>query len=769
MLKKLDYPFEIYEIHIRSLSDEELLRLNELMNLGLNYEELHRLRTYFKDLERDPTDVELQAIAQAWSEHCCYKSSKNLLKKYIFGIDAPQNIVVIQDDAAVVEFDKTHAYVFKMESHNHPSFVEPYGGAATGVGGIIRDVLNMGAKPIALVDPLFFGPLDYPYEKLKEGVKHPIYLFNGVVAGIRDYGNRVGIPTIGGMTYFHSSFLNNILVNVGCIGIAKKTDIVRSRIDKVGYNLILVGGKTGRDGIHGVNFASKVLSNKSESEKTAVQLGNPIIKEPLIKAVLEANSKKLITGMKDLGGGGLSSVIGEMCLAGGVGANVYLDRVPLKEPNMAPWEIWVSESQERLMLAVSEKNTKKVLDIFSLWDVEATVIGKTIDSERLNIYYSSIKILDLDLVFLTSGPLYCRPSIVKYPAQEKVEMLPSETNYKDSFLKLLSSSNIASKEFIIRQYDHEVKGRTVIKPLQGKIGMETHGDAAVLKPLDHSNKGLAVTTDVNPRLTELDPYWGSIAAVDEAVRNLVSVGARPHSFADNLNFGNPEDPVVMGQLEESVRGLGDIARFLKIPYVSGNVSLYNANFGVSIVPTPTIMAIGIVENIKYCLTSDLKDDGNLLYVIGATKAEMGGSEYYALRQIKSTNIPKSNFKNLRDSIDKMLVASNKKVIRSAHDISQGGLAIAIAEMAIGGNIGAKINLKPLGILRTDFKLFSESNTRWIVEVEPKNETIFLKIMDGLDIYNIGTVGGDRLIVEDGSRKVFSVSLKTIREYFKKFP
>ncbi|MEM4058526.1 MAG: AIR synthase-related protein, partial [Thermoplasmata archaeon] len=474
-------------------------------------------------------------------------------------------------------------------------------------------------------------------------------------------------------------------------------------------------------------------------------------------------------GMKDLGGGGLSSVIGEMCLAGGVGANVYLDRVPLKEPNMAPWEIWVSESQERLMLAVSEKNTKKVLDIFSLWDVEATVIGKTIDSERLNIYYSSIKILDLDLVFLTSGPLYCRPSIVKYPAQEKVEMLPSETNYKDSFLKLLSSSNIASKEFIIRQYDHEVKGRTVIKPLQGKIGMETHGDAAVLKPLDHSNKGLAVTTDVNPRLTELDPYWGSIAAVDEAVRNLVSVGARPHSFADNLNFGNPEDPVVMGQLEESVRGLGDIARFLKIPYVSGNVSLYNANFGVSIVPTPTIMAIGIVENIKYCLTSDLKDDGNLLYVIGATKAEMGGSEYYALRQIKSTNIPKSNFKNLRDSIDKMLVASNKKVIRSAHDISQGGLAIAIAEMAIGGNIGAKINLKPLGILRTDFKLFSESNTRWIVEVEPKNETIFLKIMDGLDIYNIGTVGGDRLIVEDGSRKVFSVSLKTIREYFKKFP
>jgi phosphoribosylformylglycinamidine synthase len=769
MLKKLDYPFEIYEIQIRSLNDENLLKLNELMSLGLNYEELHRLRTYFRDLDRDPTDIELQAIAQAWSEHCCYKSSKNLLKKYIFGIDAPQNIVVIQDDAAVIEFDKTHAYVFKMESHNHPSFVEPYGGAATGVGGIIRDVLNMGAKPIALVDPLFFGPLDYSYERLRPEVKHPVYLFNGVVAGIRDYGNRVGIPTVAGMTYFHSSFLNNILVNVGCIGIAKKTDIVRSRIDKVGYNLILVGGKTGRDGIHGVNFASKVLSTKSETEKTAVQLGNPIIKEPLIKAVLEANSKKLITGMKDLGGGGLSSVVGEMCLAGNVGAKVYLEKVPLKESNMAPWEIWVSESQERLMLAVSEKNTKKVLDIFTLWDVDATVIGKTIDSENLNIYYNCIKILDLNLVFLTSGPLYCRPSIVKYPAQERVEVLPAETNYRESFLKLLSSPNIASKEYIIRQYDHEVKGRTIIKPMQGKIGMETHGDATVLKPLFNSNKGLAVTTDVNPRLTELDPYWGSVAAVDEAIRNLVAVGAKPHSFADNLNFGNPEDPVIMGQLEECVRGLGDIARYLKIPYVSGNVSLYNANFGVSIVPTPTIMAMGIVDDIRNTLTTDLKEEGNLLYLIGTTRAEMGGSEYYDLRRIKSTNVPKTNFNTLRESMDKILNASKKRLLRSAHDISQGGIAIALAEMAIGGDLGAKINLRSLGILRTDLKLFSESNTRWIVEIEPKNENKFLNMMEGLELHKIGTVGGDKLIIEDGYRKAFSVSLNTMREYFKKFP
>ncbi|MBK5191425.1 MAG: hypothetical protein JJE19_08025, partial [Methanosarcinales archaeon] len=362
-----------FEVGIRDANDEELTRISEGMGLSLSLEEMQRLKRYFAAKEREPTDVELQSIAQAWSEHCCYKSSKNVLQKFIFGIEAPQNMLVIKEDAGVLEFDKDHAYVFAFESHNHPSAIEPYGGAATGIGGIVRDVICMGAQPIALIDPLFFGPLDYGYDKLPAEVKHPRFLFNGVVAGISDYGNRIGIPTCAGMVYFDEGYVGNCVVNVGCVGIMKKADLSRS-MAKQGEVLVLVGGKTGRDGIHGVTFASVELTGEEEF-RSAVQLGDPITKEPLMHAILEANGKRLISGMKDFGGGGLSCAVNEMCHAGGCGAEIHLERVKLKEEGLSAWEIWVSESQERFLIAVEPDNVDELLAVFDKWDVDAVAIG----------------------------------------------------------------------------------------------------------------------------------------------------------------------------------------------------------------------------------------------------------------------------------------------------------------------------------------------------------------------------------------------------------
>ncbi|MEM0245443.1 MAG: phosphoribosylformylglycinamidine synthase subunit PurL [Thermoplasmata archaeon] len=762
MMEKIDEKYSIYKIKIREMNEDQLMEISRNFGLALNRDEMLRIRSYFRDLGRDPTDVELQAIGQAWSEHCCYKSSKYVLKKYIIGIDAPQ-VILVGEDAGVVEFDKNHAYVFKMESHNHPSFVEPYGGAATGVGGIIRDVLCMGAKPLALVDSIFFGRLDFPYEKLHKGTKHPRFLFNGVISGIRDYGNRVGIPTISGLTYFNNSFINNILVNVGCVGVCKKDDIIRSRVTKVNENLVLVGGKTGRDGIHGVTFASKVFSKEENVEKTAVQLGNPIIKEPLIHAVLEAVEKKIVDGMKDLGGGGLSSVVGEMCLAGGVGAEVYLEKVPLKESNMAPWEIWISESQERMMIAVSDENLGELLEIFKNWNLDANVIGRTIKEKVLRLYYHGINVMDLDLHFITSGPVYCRPYKISYPSQRIEDTIPPEPNYREIFDKIISHPNIASKSHVIRQYDHEVKGNTVLKPLNGLIGLETHSDASVIKPLKNSYRGIAITTTSNPLLTNLDPYKGSLSIFDEAIRNLVSSNAIPHSMADNLNLGNPENPVVMGQLYEVARGLGNAAKEWGIPYVSGNVSLYNENEGVSIPPTPTLMAIGIVKDIRKIITTSLKEVDNPIYIINETRREMGGSIYYEILNATSTVVPTVNLSESKSISMKILEAMKKGYVRACHDISEGGLATTLSEMMLGTNMGIYADISNMEFMRSDFKLFSESNTRWVLEIDLSHENDFLDIMKGITLHKIGKVVKDSwLKIIDNNRLLINRDIDTIR-------
>ncbi|MET1123733.1 MAG: phosphoribosylformylglycinamidine synthase subunit PurL [Archaeoglobaceae archaeon] len=739
MFRRLNVPFELYEVEVIGASEEELLEISDRMGLALNLHEMKIIQDYFRKKGRNPTDIELQSIAQAWSEHCCYKSSKYYLRQYLFEASKSDYVIsAIKEDAGVVEFDEEYAYVVALESHNHPSAIEPYGGAATGIGGILRDVLCMGAQPVALVDPLFFAPLDTRFEDLPPGTKHPIYLLSGVVAGIRDYGNRVGIPTVAGMVFFDENYLTNCIVNVGCVGIVRKDKILPSRVGGAGELLVLVGGKTGRDGIHGVTFASKELSEESEEERGAVQLGNPIMKEPLMHACLEVAEKGLATGMKDLGGGGLSCVCSEMTHAAGVGAEVFLDKVPLKEEGMAPWEIWISESQERMMLSVKPENVDEVLYIFQKWDVPAVVVGKTIPEKVLRVYYRGYKVYELELDFLLSTVEYCRSYVVKKPEVAKDEEIAEPKNYAEVFMKMISHPNVASKEWIIRQYDHEVRAATALKPLQGRMNFETHGDAAVIRPTK-SWRGIAITADVNPWMCKVDPFWGAASSFDEMVRNLVAVNAVPHSFCDCLNFGNPEKPERMGEFVECVRAIGWMAKETGIPCVSGNVSFYNETPYMSIPPTPTLMGIGIVADVRKAVTSYFK--GGAVVLVGETEKEFGGSLYANVTGVRCWRVPRTSPERLKKYANAMLEAFKDFRVLACHDPAEGGVAVAIGEMAIGNMLGFE------AVRKMNFvELFSESNTRWIVELRESDVEEFLEFMRsrGLKAELIGYSGGDRL-------------------------
>lgn len=727
MYEQIAEDVNAYKVDILEATEEELAKLSAERMLGLSIQEMLDIRDYFKKEGRDPTDVELEAFAQSWSEHCCYKTSKPVLKRTVFNIKAPQNICVISEDAGVVDFDKDHAYVVALESHNHPSALDPYGGAATGIGGILRDVVCMGAQPVALIDPLFFGPLDFDYNSLPEGTKHPQYLLKGVVSGIADYGNRVGIPTVAGMVYFDESYVGNCLVNVGCVGIVKKKNIIRSRAGGTGDVYILAGGKTGRDGIHGVTFASAELTKDSEQESMpAVQLGYAIMKEPLIHACLEANEKKLLTGFKDFGGGGLSCVSTEMAHAAGLGATVHLEKIPLKQEGLAPWEIWVSESQERMMLSVNAENVDNVLEIFEFWDVPATIVGTIDDSHRIKAQYEGHVVLDLDLEFLTAGVVYDRPyTFRKVKEVDKDFAMPAIGEQARS---ILSDHNVASKEFIIRRYDHEVRANTIIKPMQGVVNCQTHGDASIIKPLRKSNKGLAITSDVNPIYCRLDPYWGSASAVEEVIRNLVAVNSRPHSMADCLNFGNPEKEDRLGDFVKSTQGLHFVANYFKIPFVSGNVSLYNESVMGSIAPTPTLLGVGIIDDVRKAVTADFKADDNLIYLIGKTQREMGGSVYYKSLGKAEGMVPQVDPAQTKNNVESLLALMSAGIIKSCHDLSNGGLFVSLAEMAFGGDLGVDVNLSNMEKLRIDFKLFSESNGRWLVEVSKEDKNVFEKAL-----------------------------------------
>jgi len=772
LLKKKTSAPDVYEVDLLSATDEHLKEISTTMGLALALEEMKRIKDYFQKKKRRPTDIELQALGQAWSEHCCYKSSKIPLQQHVFGIE--ERRIVAREDAGVIEFDKNHYYCAALESHNHPSAVEPYGGAATGVGGIVRDIVCMGSQPIAYIDPLFFGPLDLPTDKVPKGTKHPRFLFKGVVDGIRDYGNRIGIPTLSGQVYFHPGYTGNCLVNVGCVGIMKKEELIHSRAKAPGNVYVYVGGKTGRDGIHGVTFASAELTDESEeSSRSAVQVGDPITKEPVIHVTLECNRKGLLEGLKDFGGGGLSCVCGELAYDAGFGAEIHLDKVPLKEEGLSPWEIWISESQERMMFLVDPANVDNVLHICKQWDVTAAVVGKVIDEKVTRVFYKDVKILEMDMDFFTAGPVYdtCqRPYVLpqqKERAGDPDFPLPDLNN---TLQQLLSSHNIASKEWVIRQYDHEVRGNTVIKPLQGTIDMQTHGDATVLKPLEESFQGLAVTANINPRFMEREPYWGACAAIDETCRNLVAVGAHPDSVCDCLNFGNPEKPKKMGEFYEACRGLGDAARAVKLPFVSGNVSFYNESVKTAVPPTPQLMGIGLVKDIRKCITTDFKTEEDPVYLVGnGTKRELGGSEYHALMNVDGGSVPKTDFAVLTACMKGLLAVIEKGYLAACHDVSEGGIAVCLAEMAIGGNKGATVDLTNVGTSeRADVKLFSESNTRWIVEVKKDQKKSFEALMTKCRVpfTSIGVTKGKNVVVVNEGETLVTQQVATLRDVWK---
>ncbi len=746
------------------LLDADRKKLEQIsldMSLGLSTEEMSMLQNYFLNLGRNPTDVEMQAMAQAWSEHCCYKSSKFYLKKYFSGLEKHDAMLAMEDDAGVVSFDDDYAYVVKMESHNHPSALEPYGGAATGVGGILRDILCMGAQPVGLLDSIYFG--EVWNNSIKGKGLHPRFVLNNVVGGIRDYGNRVGIPNIAGSVEFDKCFNNSPLVNAGCIGIVRKDKISRSLISKVGDLLLLVGGRTGRDGIHGVNFASAILTEGSEEKKSVVQLGNPIIKEPLIHAVLEANEDGLIDGMKDLGGGGLSSSVGEICLAGGVSAIVQLDKVLLKEEGMKPWEIWVSESQERMLLAISPENLEKISKIFHNWAIEFSIIGEVVSGTSLVLNYEKEKVLDLDLNFLTSGPVYCRN--YELPKKEMLEYVipPEDLDLKVFLQKFLGAPSNCTRENILRQYDHTVRGDTVIRPLTGMTNGETHSDASVIKPLEHSMKGLAVTAGSRYDMVAVDPMSGTFGTMTEAYLNVLVTGAKPSSVVDCLNMGNPEEPKIMGQLIQVLESMSEFCTKMELPVVAGNVSLYNQYSGSNIKPVPNIMMVGVMDDVSKAISADFKETGNHIFIIGRESSSLGGSQYLKFRNIDSNTAPWFDMDELKQISEKYREAYSRELILSAHDVSNGGLIQTLLEMSFGFNKGFHIDLSDISDARTLEKIFSEGGERIVVEVKPENREEFIKVFDEVKITEIGKTTSGEINVIDRNITILEGEIKEFKE------
>ncbi|MBX8631734.1 MAG: phosphoribosylformylglycinamidine synthase subunit PurL [Thermoplasmata archaeon] len=736
---------DVWNVRIREADDEQLLEINRRMELGLTLDELTSIRKYFIDRGRDATDIEMQAIAQAWSEHCSYKTSKSLLRKHVFPLAGR---AFASGDAGVMEFDADHVYSLKMESHNHPSAIEPYGGAGTGIGGIVRDILCMGTKPVALADPIFFGDLDVKFDSLPDGSKHPKYLFSGVVSGIRDYGNRIGVPTISGGVWFDNSYLSNCLVNAGCVGFGRKDRVMVNHFISAGNAIILAGGLTGKDGIHGVNFASRSLTSQAhESDRGAVQLGDPITKEPLIHAILQLVEDRKILSMKDLGGGGLSAVVGEMCVSGDLGATIDIDAVPLRERGMKPWEIWVSESQERMLLSVREEDIDAVLSVFDFWDINARNIGQVTGTGNIVVTHKGRKILELDSLFTVKAKELDRPT-----KERRIRRTVSTPNLNRELFgqyaeRVISDPNVCSRDWIVHMYDYEVGGRSVIKPLHGLPGRQSHGDASVIRPVTDSWKGLGISVASQPWVASVDPYQGSLHAVDELCRNLVSVGARPDAITNCLNFGDPGRPEVMWEFSEAVRGMADASSAMGIALPSGNVSFYNDGSRGPIMPTVSLMGTGIVDDVRKCLTSDLKREGSDLYFIGAPTGRLGCSTLSRIAGLAANDFPQADISHSARMLRRMLSAISEGLFISCHDVSQGGLFTTLAEMSFGGGIGFRSCFNFNNSISPVNLLFSEPPSCWVVEADP-GRRMLIEDMFGEHAFRIGTTGGREIVVSD---------------------
>ncbi len=774
---------QVLEFPIAKATNQQLTDINSELALGFSPEELKVIQAYFKKEKRNPTDVELQTISQTWSEHCCHKTFKgkiqldgkeinSLFKTYIAKatkqIKAPWCVSVFEDNAGIVKFDKGFGIAAKVETHNHPSAVEPFGGAATGVGGVIRDILGVWADPIACTDVLGFGPLDYDYNKLPAGVKHPKYVYMGVTAGISAYGNNMGIPTVNGAIYFDESYTGNVIVYCGCIGLLPLNKYVKS--GKVGDIVVLSGGKTGRDGIHGVTFASAELTEKSEEiSRPAVQIADPIEEEKVKRAVVEIRDLQLGSAVTDIGGGGLSSAVGETAERFNCGVSVDLAKVPLKYQGLSPWEIYISESQERMLMTIPPENLERVMAIFQKEDVVATAIGKLIPERRLLLTYNSEIVSDIDMDFMFNPCESSKTATIETPKNVEPEFA-EPTNLTETLLQLLAVPNIASKESIIRTYDHEVKGNTLLKPLQGEHSGPN--DAAVLKPIDDSIKGLTISCGMNPNYGKIDAYWMAASAIDEAIRNNIAVGGRRISLLDNFVWGNPEKPERLGSLIRACEACYDFAVAFKAPFISGKDSLYNESPLGPVTPTLLITAVGIIPNIQSTISMDLKASGNLLFLIGETFNELGGSEYYKLKGYLGASVPKVRGAKAKRTFKVVTKAIDEGLVKSCHDLSEGGLAVAAAEMAFAGGYGLEIDLcKVPGkeLSRNDFVLFSESNSRFLIEVAEADREDFEDLMKGKNCAQIGKVTKEQKLLIHGlnGKVVVDTSLETLMHSWKK--
>jgi phosphoribosylformylglycinamidine synthase II len=791
-LPSTTYKFVLTHVDLLNLDDDGLMEVSR-DRLWLNLNEMRHIKDYFSKLGRNPTDVELETLAQTWSEHCIHKTFKsrirlgqlvvdNLLKSTVMRVTEelkkPWCLSVFRDNAGVIDFNGRYAVCFKVETHNHPSAVEPYGGAATGIGGVIRDILGtgLGAKPILDTDVFCFAPPDFPDDKLPSGVLHPRRIFKGVRAGVADYGNRLGVPTLNGAILFDERYLGNPLVFCGTIGLLPASMSQRGQ-QRTGDLVVLVGGRTGRDGIHGVTFASGELTKESEAVSgSSVQIGDPIMEKKLIDVLLKARDRQLYRRITDCGGGGLSSAVGEM--AEETGVRVYLERVPLKYSGLSYTEIWISESQERMVLAVPPDTVNQLISLFWGEGVEATIIGEFTDTRRLELFYEGNLVGDLDMEFLHKGLPQLEKAAIWEPPQHVEPDFPQPTDLREDLLRILASWNVCSKEWVIRQYDHEVQGGSVLKPLTG-VNNDGPSDAAIIRPILDSDMGTVVANGINPQYGDIDPYWMAASAIDEALRQLVAVGGSLQRVAllDNFCWGNPDKPDRLGGLVRAAQACYDVALDYETPFISGKDSLYNEfeteKESISIPPTLLISAVAVMDNVERAVTMDCKREGDLVYIVGTTWNELGGSQYYGIHGYVGNRVPRVDSKKGKRLMDTLSTAMDNGLVRACHDLSEGGIGVAAAEMAFAGGLGMVIHLEqvPLGeaMNRDDHVLFSESNTRFLVEVAPEDRQQFESMMAEVDFAAIGQVTSKKRLKIHGLNKeiVLSALISELKEAWQK--
>ncbi len=699
-------------------------------------------------LGREPNLNELGMFSAMWSEHCSYKSSKVHLGT--LPTKGPRILQGPGENAGVLDIGDGLALVFKMESHNHPSFIEPYQGAATGVGGIIRDIFTMGARPIALLDSLRFGPLTDAKNR---------YLFGGVVAGISGYGNAVGVPTVGGEALFADSYSANPLVNVMCVGIARKDRLFFARASGVGNPVIYVGAKTGRDGIHGATMASESFDEASETRRPAVQVGDPFREKLLIEACLELMEGEDLVAVQDMGAAGLTCSTAEMASRGGAGIEIDLALVPRRERGMTPYEVMLSESQERMLVVARKGSEERVRKVFEKWDLDAPVIGRVTADGLLRVLDHGKRIAEIPATALTDGaPVYRRPIAVPEGVNERgrldLRTIPLPDDYAAALLDLLRSPNLACKRWIWERYDHMLFLNTIVGP----------GSDAVVLRLPDGRRAIALSTDGNGRYCAMDPGRGAMIAVAEAARNVVCAGGEPVAITNCLNFGSPERPAIMWQFAEAVQGIAEACRAMGTPVTGGNVSFYNETSGSAIFPTPIIGMVGLLDDVGYATDQWFKADGDLVVLLGETLEELGASEYLAVRfGLTRGEPPVLDLARERGVQRACLEAIRHGIVRSAHDCSEGGLAVALAESCLGGAVGAiGADLELGGTIRPDALLFGESQSRIIVSLKAAHWPRLQEIAAAhrVPLYRLGTVGGTRFRIR-GAKFALDLPIKEV--------